>query len=34
MILSGELESGRNVYLRGRGKQVLIELRAAISAAE
>lgn len=34
MILSGELESGRNVYLRGRGKQVLIELRAAMSAAE
>jgi ATP-dependent Clp protease ATP-binding subunit ClpC len=27
MILSGHVDSGRNVQLRGRGKQVLIELR-------
>jgi ATP-dependent Clp protease ATP-binding subunit ClpC len=34
MILSGEVDSGRNVHLKGRGKQVLIELRAAATAAE
>ncbi|HTV17027.1 MAG TPA: ATP-dependent Clp protease ATP-binding subunit, partial [Polyangiaceae bacterium] len=34
MILSGEVGEGRNVHLRGRGKQVLIELRDAASAAE
>jgi len=34
MILSGEVDSGRNVQLKGRGKQVLIELRPAATAAE
>jgi ATP-dependent Clp protease ATP-binding subunit ClpA len=34
MILSGEVESGRVVQLRGRGKQVLIEVTTAATAAE
>jgi ATP-dependent Clp protease ATP-binding subunit ClpC len=34
MILSGDVESGRIVHLRGRGKQVLIEVRAPATAAE
>jgi ATP-dependent Clp protease ATP-binding subunit ClpC len=34
MILSGQVESGRTIQVRGRGKQVLIEVRAAATAAE
>jgi ATP-dependent Clp protease ATP-binding subunit ClpC len=34
MILSGEIESGRSIWLRGRGKQLIIEPRRTISAAE
>jgi ATP-dependent Clp protease ATP-binding subunit ClpC len=34
MILSGELAAGRNVMLRGTGKQVAVEVRSAASAAE
>jgi len=34
MILGGELASGQRVQLRGRGKQVLIEVVTAASAAE
>jgi ATP-dependent Clp protease ATP-binding subunit ClpC len=34
MILSGEIPVGRSVWLRGRGKQLIIEPRGAVSAAE
>jgi ATP-dependent Clp protease ATP-binding subunit ClpC len=34
MILSGDVQSGRTVRVRGRGKQVVIELGSAASAAE
>jgi ATP-dependent Clp protease ATP-binding subunit ClpC len=34
MILSGQVESGRTIQVRGRGKQVLIEVRAVATAAE
>jgi ATP-dependent Clp protease ATP-binding subunit ClpC len=34
MILGGELASGQRVQLRGRGKQVLIEVVSTASAAE
>lgn len=34
MILNGEVESGTKVSLRGRGKQILIEIGVAVSAAE
>ena len=34
MILGGELASGQRVKLRGRGKQVLIEVVTTASAAE
>ena len=34
MILGGTLASGQRVQLRGRGKQVLIEVTTAASAAE
>jgi ATP-dependent Clp protease ATP-binding subunit ClpC len=34
MILGGELAAGQRVQLRGSGKQVLIEVSSAASAAE
>jgi ATP-dependent Clp protease ATP-binding subunit ClpC len=34
MILSGDLAAGRNVMLRGVGKQVVVEVSSAASAAE
>ena len=34
LILGGELASGQRVQLRGRGKQVLIEVVTTASAAE
>jgi ATP-dependent Clp protease ATP-binding subunit ClpC len=34
MILGGEIQAGRSVWLRGRGRQLIIEPRGAASAAE
>jgi hypothetical protein len=34
MILSGDIQAGRSVWVRGRGKQLIIEPRRAVSAAE